>query len=117
MVVATGATAVATLNERTSFAGSDTAIALIRVVYWATTTDGTVGWNKLILPALASTYTHGTTAGLTTALTSVFHVHSSQLTDPNNYLNVVMTGSGLCSVYLGDLVHQRGPANMEILGA
>jgi hypothetical protein len=117
MVCVTGATAVATLNERSSFGGSDTALAVIKDVYWSTATDGTAAWNKLILSPLVSTYTHGTTTGLTTAVMSVFHVFTSQLSDPFNYLNVVATGSGLCSVTLVDLVHQRAPANLEILGS
>jgi hypothetical protein len=117
MVVVTGATAVITLNERSSFGGADTALAAIRDVYWSTATDGTAGWNKLIFSPQVSTYTHGTTTGLTTAAMTVFHVYTSQLSDPFNYLNAVATGSGLCSVTLGDLVHQRAPASLEILGS
>jgi hypothetical protein len=117
MVVVTGSTAVITLNERSSFGGGDTALAVIKDVYWSTATDGTAGWNKLIISPSVSTYTHGTTTGLTTALMTVFHVFTSMLTDPFNYLNAVATGSGLCSVYPYDLVHQRGPANLEILGS
>jgi hypothetical protein len=120
MVVVTGAAAQPTLNERSSFAGGDTALAVITTVYWSTATDGTAGWNKLkpITGAPVSTYIHGTTAGLTTANTSVFHVFTSQLSDPFNYLNVAATGgSPLITVYLYDLVHQRAPANLEVLGA
>lgn len=117
MIIVTGAAAQPTLNERSSFAGSDTALAVIRNVYWSTATDGTAVWNKLTL-ANVSTYTHGTTTGLTTATASVFHVFTSQLSDPFNYLNVVSTaGPALIAVVLSDLTIQRGPANLEILGA
>jgi hypothetical protein len=118
MVVVTGAAAQPTLNQRSTFGGSDTALAAIRTVYWTTATDGTVAWSKLIISPAVSTYTHGTTAGLTTATCSVFHVFTSELTDPSQYLNVVSTaGPALVSVYLGDLTVQRGPANLEVLGA
>jgi hypothetical protein len=117
LVCVTGAAAQPTLNERSSFGGSDTALAVIKDVYWSTATDGTAAWNKLVL-ANVSTYTHGTTTGLTTAAMSVFHVFTSMLSDPFNYLNVVSTaGPALVTVIPYDLVHQRGPANLELLGA
>ena len=116
MVCVTGATAAPTLNERQTFGGADTALPVIKTVYWATATDGTVAWNKLILAAAVSTFTNGTTTGLTTAVMTVFHVFTSQLSDPFAYLNVVM-GAGLATVVLTDLTVQRGPANLEILGA
>jgi len=118
MIVVTGAAAQPTLNERSSFGGADTPVALIRNVYWTTVTDGTAAWNKLIISPTVSTYTHGTTTGLTTAVTSVFHVFTSELSDPNTYLNVVSTaGPALVAVVLGDLTPQRAPANLEVLGA
>jgi len=116
LVVVTGATAAPTLNERSSFGGADTALPVIKTVYWATATDGTALWNKLILPAAVSTFTNGTTTGLTTATMTAFHVFTSQLSDPFNYLNVVM-GAGLAYVIVGDLTVQRGPASLELLGA
>jgi uncharacterized membrane protein len=118
MFVVTGAAAQPTLNQRSTFAGADTVLTVIRNVYWSTATDGTVGWSKTILAAPASTYIHGTTAGLTTAAMTVFHVYTSQLTDPSAYLNVVSTaGPALVSAYVGDLTVQRAPANLEVLGA
>ncbi len=118
MFVVTGATAQPTLNERSSFGGADTALPVIRDIYWSTATDGTVAWNKLVESTLLSTYIHGTTTGLTTATMTVFHVFTSQLSDPFNYLNCVSTaGPALISAYLYDLVHQRAPANLEVLGA
>jgi hypothetical protein len=117
LVCVTGSAAQPTLNERSSFGGSDTALAVIKDVYWSTATDGTAAWNKLIL-ANVSTYTHGSTTGLTTAVMTVFHVYTSHLSDPFNYLNVVSTaGPALITVVPYDLVTQRGPANLELLGA
>jgi hypothetical protein len=117
MIVATGATAVVTLNERQTFGGADTALAVIKTVYWSTATDGTAVWNKLIIANPVSTYTHGTTGGLTTATCTVFHVFTSQLSDPYAYLNVTAGGAGLITAVLADLVVQRGPAALELLGA
>lgn len=118
LVAVTGAAAQPTLNERSSFGGGDTALAVIRNVYWSTATDGTAAWNKLTITPNVSTYTHGTTTGLTTAALTVFHVYTSMLSDPFNYLNVVNTaGSALIQVYPYDLVTQRAPANLEIMGA
>lgn len=116
--VVTGAAAQPTINQRNTFGGSDTAISVIRDVYWATATDGTVAWNKLILAPLVSTYIHGSTTGLTTATMSLFHVFTSQLTDPAAYLNCVSTaGPALITAILYDLVSQRAPANLEIKGS
>lgn len=126
MVVITGAAAAPTVNERTSFGGADTALAAIKNIYWSTATDGTAAWNKITYPTASatfttgaplSTYTHGTTAGLTTANCSVFHIFTSELSDPFNYLNIAVGGAGLAQVYLGDLVVQRAPANLEIVGS
>lgn len=118
LFVVTGAAAQPTLNERSSFGGSDTALAVIKDVYWATATDGTAAWNKLVISPTVSTYTHGTTTGLTTATMTAFHVFTSELSDPFNYLNCVSTaGPALVTAILYDLVHQRGPANLEIKGS
>jgi hypothetical protein len=117
MFVCTGATAAITLNERSSFGGADTALAQIGTVYWTTATDGTAAWNKLILTPKVSTFTNGTTTGLTTSINTVFHIFTSELSDPFSYLNCVAAGGGLVQAYLGDLVVQRGPAALEILGS
>jgi hypothetical protein len=127
MFVLTGSTAVATLQQQPGFGGTPVTLPMIKDVYWSTQTNGTAAWNKLTYNANAlaapfasgpiATYTHGTTTGLTTATCSVFHIFTSELSDPENYVLCTATGSGLLSVYLGDLVHQRGPANLEILSA
>lgn len=117
LFVVTGAAAQPTINERSSFGGADTALAVIKDIYWSTATDGTAAWNKLVVANL-STYIHGTTTGLTTATMTAFHVFTSMLSDPFNYLNCVSTaGPALVTAILYDLVHQRGPANLEIKGA
>ena len=116
MFCLTGATGSCVLNERSSFGGSDTALPVIKTVYWSTATDGTAVWNKLILGSAVSTFTNGTTTGLTTSINTVFHVFTSHLSDPFNYLNVTAGGSGLLTAVLYDLSVQRGPANLEIKG-
>ena len=123
MVVVTGATAVVTLAQDSTFGGGfATAAAVIKNIYWSTAADGTVGWSKLTFvngtapfaSGPLSTYTHGTTTGLTTAVMSAFHVFTSEFADPFNYLKVTMTGSGIAQIVFYDLVHQRGPANLEV---
>jgi hypothetical protein len=126
MVVVTGATAVATLAQDSSFGGGfATAAAIVKNIYWTTATNGTAAWSKLTYvngtaPFAAgplSTFTLGTTTGLTTAIAAVFHIFTSELADPYNYIKVTMTGGGLCSVFSSDLTPQRAPANLEIMGA
>lgn len=125
-VCVTGATAVVTLAQDSSFGGSfSTAASVIKNVYWSTSAAGTAVWNKLTYvngtapfgSGPLSTYTHGTTTGLTTAVMSVFHIFTSELADPFNYIKVTMTGSGIAQVLPTDLVVQRGPANLEILAS
>jgi hypothetical protein len=114
-----------TINERTSFGGSNTAINVIKNIYWMTANDGTASWNKFTwvnttTPLSAITLASGgagTPTSLVNATCGVFHVFTSELSDPNNYLVVTVGGAGLVQAYLGDLVHQRAPANLEILGA
>jgi hypothetical protein len=117
-IVTIGADAVVTIKEDSTFGGSfSTTLAVVKTIYWSTASDGTAGWNKLIVSNLG-TWTHGTTTGLTTAVVTVAHVFTSELSDPNDYLKITCTGTTpVCSVILSDLVHQRGPANLEILGS
>lgn len=91
--------------------------AVIKTVYWATASDGTVAWNKLILATAADNIVTGTTAGLTTATVAWFSIYTSEFSDPNNYIKCTASAAGLVTAILGDLVHQRGPANLEILGS
>jgi hypothetical protein len=125
-VLVSGAAAVVTLAQDSSFGGSfSTAAAVIKNVYWTTASDGTVAWSKLTYvngtapfgSGPLSTYTHGTTTGLTTATYSAFAVFTSEFSDPNNYLRVTLTGSGIGAIVFHDLVHQRAPANLEVVGS
>ena len=117
-IMTTGADAVVTVKEDSTFGGSfSTTLAAIKTVYWATASDGTVIWNKLTVSSIG-TFTHGTTSGLTTAVATVFHLFTSMLTDPNDYIKITCTGTTpVCVAIPYDLVHQRGPANLEIQGA
>jgi hypothetical protein len=125
MVCVSGATAVVTLAQDSTFGGAfATAAPVIKNIYWQVTAATTV-WNKLTFingtaPFAAgplSTFTLGTTTGLTTATVAVFHIFTSELSDPFDYIKVTMTGSGIAQVVPYDLVHQRGPANLEILAS
>src|SRR5260370_8023870 len=72
MFVVTGATAQPTLNERSSFGGADTALPVIRDIYWSTATDGTVAWNKLVESTLLPTSIHRPTTALPPPPINVF---------------------------------------------
>ena len=127
MFFVSGATAVLTLAQDSTFGGSfSTTLPAIKNVYWrASPGDGTVVWNKLtyingtapFASGPINTYTHGTTTGLTTAFTSCAQVFTSEMADPFNYIKATVSGSGNMTVVTADLVHQRGPANLEILSA
>ncbi len=119
--VTTGSTAVATLTFGKTFGGSYDSGATagctpITRVYWSTATDGTVAWSKATITA-AATFTHGTTAGLTTAVGSVFTVFGSQIPDPYKYIKCTVTGSGIGAAIVHDLTVQRAPANLALLSA
>lgn len=119
-IVAIGADAVVTVKQDSTFGGGfATTLAAVKTIYWATASDGTAAWNKLNVSANPiGTWTHGTTTGLTTAVVTVAHVFTSMLADPNSYLKITCTGTTpKCFVLPYDLVHQRAPANLEILGA
>jgi hypothetical protein len=120
LVVVTGTDAVVTVKEDSTFGGSfSTTLTTIKTIYWATAFDGTAAWNKLSEAASPiGTYTHGSTTGLTTATMTAFHIFTSMLADPNDYLKITATGTTpTCTVLPYDLVVQRAPANLEILGS
>lgn len=125
-LVLTGATGVLTLAQDASFGGAfATAAAVIKNIYWSTAANGTAVWNKLtyvtgtapFASGPLSTFTLGTTTGLTTATMAACCVFTSEFSDPNNYLKATVTGSGILQVITHDLVHQRAPANLEILAS
>jgi hypothetical protein len=114
-----------TVQQSSSFGGSYTPVNVIKNVYWTTANNGTAAWNKVAYvngatPLSAITLNSsgaGTPAAMVNATCAVFHVFTSELSDPNDYLKITVGASGLVQVYLGDLVTQRGPASLEILGA
>jgi hypothetical protein len=114
-----------TVNQSSSYGGSYTALACIKDIYWATANNGTVAWNKFAwvnttTPLSAITLLSsgaGTPAAVTSATCAVFHIFTSQLSDPNDYLKITVGASGTVIVQPMDLVVQRGPANLEILGS
>ena len=119
-VFVNGATAQVTVNEGAAYAGPFTAVNAIKNIYWSTAANGTAAWNKLAYSSAnnpLSTYTHGTTTGLTTAVMSAFCIFTSELSDPNDYVEIVLAGAGTAFVALHDLVVERNPANLEILGS
>ena len=98
-----------TLNKASSFAGSYTALSVITRYYTSTATDGTVAW-------VAATQAAGSTVTQSSGMTA-FEVFTSQLTDPSDYLKVTVGASGLVTAIVHDLVAQRKPANLTLLGA
>lgn len=98
-----------TLTKASSFAGSYTNLAVITRYYTSTATDGTAAWVKATQAAAATvTQSSGMTA---------FEVLTSQLSDPSDYLKVTVGASGLVTVIVHDLLQQRAPANLTLLGA
>lgn len=98
-----------TLQAASSFAGSYSNLAVITRYYTSTATDGTAAWVAHTQNAAATvTQTSGST---------VFHVLTSQLSDPNDYLEVNVGASGLVEAFVYDLTVQRKPANLLKLGA
>lgn len=114
-----------TVNESNAFAGTYVALNCIKNIYFSTASNGTAAWQKFTwanttTPLSAVTLASGgagTPAAVASAAVGVFHVFTSQLSDPENYLKITVGGSGLVTVTLSDLTVQRGPANLEILGA
>ena len=98
-----------TLTKASSFAGSYTNLAVITRYYTNTATNGTAAWVAATQAAAATvTQSSGTT---------VFHVLTSQLSDPADYLKVTVGASGLVAVFLYDMTVQRAPANLLTVGA
>lgn len=108
MIVCTGNDTF-TLNKSSSFGGSYTALSVITRYYTNTATNGTAVW-------AAATQAAGSTVTQSSG-TTVFHVLTSQLADPNDYLKITVGASGLVAVVLYDLAVQRKPANLTIPGA
>jgi hypothetical protein len=113
---ATGVTFVCTGNDTftltvaSAFGGPyATPGNIITRIYTNTATNGTAAWVKATQAASnAVTITSGTVA---------FEVYGIQLADPKAYVKVSVGSGGLVTAILHDLTHQRGPANLAILGA
>lgn len=128
-------TTTATVTQDSTFGGSFASGAyVIKNVYWMTANNGTAAWNKATFnpgtapwTGAAANNVNGPTGAITfnntaqnfaTATCVAFDIFTSELSDPNSYLKVTMAGSGgVCAIIPHDLVHQRAPANLEILSA
>jgi hypothetical protein len=99
-----------TVTVASSYAGSYASPGnIITKKATCTATDGTAAWVDATQSASnAVTISSGTV---------VFHVLTSQLSDPSDYVKVSVGASGLVSAYLYDLTVQRRPGNLEILGS
>jgi hypothetical protein len=101
-----------TLTVASTFGGSYASPGnVINHFYQRADTNGTHAWTKQTQSA--SNAVVQSNAGYTT----VFEVLTSMIADPSAYLKVSVGGSGLVMAILHDLVVQRKPANLEILGA
>ncbi|TVZ96516.1 hypothetical protein [Streptomyces sp. BK340] len=99
-----------TVTASSSFGGSYSSPGnIITRKATCTATNGTAAWVESTQAASnAVTIASGTV---------VFSVLTSQLADPNDYVKVSVGGSGLVTAILHDLIVQRKPSNLEILGA
>lgn len=98
-----------TLNQSSLFASGFAAFAAITRVYTSTATDGTAAWAE-------TTQAAANNVVQTTGMTA-FHVFTSQLADPNDYLKVTVGSGGLVTAIVYDLTYQSKPANLILLGA
>jgi hypothetical protein len=114
-----------TVNQSNAFGGTYTQPTVIKNIYWTTANNGTAAWSKFTwvnttTPLSAITLNSsgaGTPSSIVNATCAIFHVFTSELTDPNDYLKITVGASGLVQIRLMDLVVQRAPANLEILGS
>lgn len=107
-----------TLTVASSFAGSygtpqTTAIGggMIHNYYTSSATNGTAAWVKTALAY--GSYVNAVTGTNTIAFT----IFTSEFADPNCYVKCTASSSGLVTAIHHDLVVQRTPQNLEILGA
>jgi hypothetical protein len=124
-----------TLTQDSTFGGSFSGgLFAIKNVYTTTALNGTAAWTKQTYnpgtapwtgasannvngPANAITF-NASAQNFVSAVAVMVHVFTSEFADPMSYIKATMSGAGgLCVVLPYDPVHQRGPANLEILGA
>lgn len=100
-----------TVTASNAFGGSYASPGnIITHYYQRADTNGTHAWTRQT--QAASNAVVQSNAGYTTA----FEILTSMLADPNDYIKVTAGGSGLVALIPHDLVVQRKPANLEILG-
>lgn len=100
-----------TINVGSSFGSVATSPGnIINHYYQRADTDGTHAWTKQT-QAASNAVTQGS------AYTTAFEVLTSMIADPYNYIKITVGGSGLVTAILHDLVVQRKPANLEVLGS
>jgi hypothetical protein len=101
-----------TVTVASSYGGSYSSPgAIISHYYQRQDTNGTHGWT--LQTQAASNAVVQSNAGYTT----LFEVYTSEIADPYDYIKVSVGASGLVTAIPHDLVVQRKPANLEILGA
>lgn len=99
-----------TITTASSFAGSyATPGNIITKSYTCTATNGTAAW-------VAATQA-ASNAVVIASGTVAFHVPATALPDGKDYIKVSVGASGLVMAVFHDLVVQRTPANLAILGA
>lgn len=110
LFVCTGADTF-TLTAASSYAGSYASPGNVLAHYYQRAdTNGTHAWTRQT-QAASNAVVQGS------AYTTAFEVLTSMIADPNDYLKVSAGGSGLVTAILHDLVVQRKPANLEVLGS
>ena len=101
-----------TITVASTFAGSyATPGNIINHYYQRADTNATHAWTKQTQSA--SNAVVQSNSGYTT----VFEVLTSMIADPSAYIKVSVGASGLVTAVLHDLVVQRKPANLEVLGS
>lgn len=101
-----------TVTVASSFGGSYASPGNVLTHYYQRAdTNGTHAWTRQALGSASNAITQGN-AGYTTA----FEVFTSMISDPNDYIKVTASSSGLVTAILHDLTVQRKPANLEVLG-
>lgn len=127
-VTATGSTSTVAVTQSNAFAGSYVAANVIKNIYWTTAINGSAAWSKLTYvngtapfgSGPLNTFTFSNTANtLATALLVCFQIFTSELSDPEDYLMVTNSGGTNATLFVlpYDLVHQRAPANLEIMSS
>jgi hypothetical protein len=117
VVKASGASSIAVTAAK-SFGGSydnfTTANGFGQTNHWfqSTASDGTAAWTRQVSSWSSNSLTLAGTSGYTSVVT----IYASQMADQYDYLKVTCT-NGTLVVITHDLLVQRKPSNLAILGA